>query len=83
MRSQGFSGGKVKNPDYEACMHAGKTGHAETVAVYYDPSKISYETLVVRILRQHGSDRVEQHREMMKAPNTVLLRFIKRMLRKK
>lgn len=41
----GFSGGKLKNPDYED-VGTGKTGHAETVAVYYDPSKISYETLV-------------------------------------
>jgi peptide-methionine (S)-S-oxide reductase len=32
----GFSGGKVKNPGYEAVC-SGKTGHAETVAVYYDP----------------------------------------------
>lgn len=41
----GFSGGKLKNPGYED-VGTGKTGHAETVAVYYDPSKISYETLV-------------------------------------
>jgi peptide-methionine (S)-S-oxide reductase len=41
----GYSGGTDKNPDYES-VSSGNTGHAESVQVYYDPSKISYETLV-------------------------------------
>ena len=41
----GYSGGTNTNPDYGK-VASGTTGHAETVQVYYDPSKISYETLV-------------------------------------
>ncbi len=41
----GYAGGNTTDPDYEK-VSSGTTGHAETVQVYYDPSKISYETLV-------------------------------------
>lgn len=41
----GYAGGTTTDPDYEK-VASGQTGHAETVQVYYDPSKISYETLV-------------------------------------
>jgi peptide methionine sulfoxide reductase msrA/msrB len=41
----GYSGGKVKNPTYERVCSA-DTGHAETVLVEYDPSKITYNKLL-------------------------------------
>ena len=41
----GYSGGKEKNPTYKQ-VSAGITGHTESVKVYYDKSKVSYETLV-------------------------------------
>lgn len=41
----GYAGGTAKNPTYED-VETGNTGHAETVNVYYDSSKISYATLL-------------------------------------
>ena len=41
----GYSGGQVVSPTYEQ-VSAGKTGHVESVQVYYDPSKIDYATLL-------------------------------------
>ena len=41
----GYAGGTTKNPSYES-VSTGRTGHAESVQVYYDPAKISFATLV-------------------------------------
>lgn len=41
----GYSGGQVDNPTYEQ-VSAGITGHAESVLVVYDSTKVSYETLL-------------------------------------
>lgn len=41
----GYAGGTDTAPTYES-VASGQTGHAETVNVYYDPTRISYETLV-------------------------------------
>ena len=41
----GYSGGHTQNPTYEeVCSHT--TGHTETVQVFYDPTIISYQTLL-------------------------------------
>ena len=41
----GYAGGKVPNPTYQL-VGGEKTGHAETVEVYYDPHEVSYATLL-------------------------------------
>jgi peptide-methionine (S)-S-oxide reductase len=43
--TSGYTGGQVKNPSYEQ-VSSGGTGHAESVDVVYDPSKVSYEKLL-------------------------------------
>ena len=76
-----YAGGHTTNPDYEK-VASGQTGHAETVQVYYDPSKISYKTLV-RAFLQVRIRPLLTARETMPVPNTALLHFTEEMKRKK
>ncbi len=41
----GYTGGRTVNPSYQD-VSSGATGHAESVQVYYDPKKVSYEKLL-------------------------------------
>jgi peptide-methionine (S)-S-oxide reductase len=43
--TSGYTGGTVSDPTYDQ-VGSGRTGHAESVEVVYDPSKVSYAQLL-------------------------------------
>ncbi len=43
--TSGYAGGTMKNPDYET-VSTGRTGHAESVEIVYDPSQVTYGKLL-------------------------------------
>ena len=55
----GYSGGWVKNPYYEY-VSSNKTGHAESVAVFYDPKIVSYQELVSVFFASHDPTTADQ-----------------------
>jgi peptide-methionine (S)-S-oxide reductase len=59
--TSGYAGGTVKNPGYEA-VSSGQTGHAESVQIVYDPSKITYGELL-RVFFSVALDPTEVNRQ--------------------
>jgi peptide-methionine (S)-S-oxide reductase len=57
----GYAGGHVVNPDYEQ-VSSGATGHAESVRVTFDPTQVSYGTLL-RIFFSVALDPTQKDRQ--------------------
>jgi methionine-S-sulfoxide reductase len=55
----GYTGGKKDKPTYEE-VSSGSTGHAETVEITFDPSKVSYEDLLVLFFKMHDPTTLNQ-----------------------
>jgi peptide-methionine (S)-S-oxide reductase len=75
----GYAGGLKDNADY-GTVSDGDTGHAEAVRVTYDPSKVSYNTLLQVFfsvahdptqLNRQGPDSGRQYRSALFPMNTV------------
>ncbi len=84
----GYLGGSITNPTYEQVC-SGRSGHAEAIAITFDPDQISYRQLLEvffafhdpTTLNQQGADRGTQYRsaifphsEAQRATATALLK---------
>jgi peptide-methionine (S)-S-oxide reductase len=57
--SVGYEGGSLEHPTYkEVCTD--RTGHAEVVQVTFDPSRLSYETLLDAFFAMHDPTQVNR-----------------------
>jgi peptide-methionine (S)-S-oxide reductase len=77
----GYAGGHATDPSYEQVC-SGRTGHAETVLVIYDPGRVSYEELLRVFWESHdptqgmrqGNDVGTQYRSAIYAFDDAQLR---------
>jgi len=55
----GYTGGKVKNPSYMEVV-TGRTGHAESIQITYNPNEISYRELLDVFFSTHDPTTVNR-----------------------
>lgn len=68
----GYTGGDLENPTY-GDVKTGRTGHAESLQIEFDPGEISYEEILRHFFRLHdpttlnqqGNDRGTQYRSVI------------------
>ncbi|MDB5254920.1 MAG: peptide methionine sulfoxide reductase [Candidatus Nomurabacteria bacterium] len=68
----GYAGGTTENPTYEQ-VSEGSTGHAEVVYIEYDPTQVTYKSLLTvffgshdpTTLNQQGNDYGTQYRSVV------------------
>ncbi|NLX12564.1 MAG: bifunctional methionine sulfoxide reductase B/A protein [Phycisphaerales bacterium] len=57
--TSGYQGGKTRNPTYKQVC-TGRTGHAETVRVTFDPKSITYRRLLEWFFRFHDPTQINR-----------------------
>jgi len=80
----GYAGGITQNPSYEDVCSGG-SGHTEVVLVFFDPEKISFQTLLAAFWESHdptqgmrqGNDRGTQYRSAIYGSNAKQLQEAK------
>ncbi len=85
----GYSGGEKKSVKYEE-VKMGHTGHAESVKILFDRSKVSYETLLTYFFRMHdpttlnqqGNDKGPQYRSAIFYMNQEQKKLAEMMIKK-
>ena len=55
----GYTGGDLDSPDYKQ-VKTGKTGHAESIRIAYDPAKTSYRALLEFFFQIHDPTTVDR-----------------------
>lgn len=60
----GYTGGTTENPTYEEVC-SGKTGHAESIQITFDPKTISFETLLEVFFKLHNPTTLNQQENDM------------------
>lgn len=57
--ASGYQGGRIENPTYQQVCYE-NTGHAETVRVIFDPSRVSFRDLLEAFFRFHDPTQINR-----------------------